>query len=166
MVSARMAQTLLNAATPGPWRMDLQRERDAVHIDAPRGDSRIGHDSWEGLAIVYGCEDDRRAGDAAANGNASLICAAHDLAQTVVQLHAEVERMRNIADRYGAESSLFARKLEEAQKARRLAASAERARIIALLAELAEATRDWDGRETVVSSTYRNAILATLEAEP
>lgn len=138
MVSAHRAQKLLDAATPGPWWMDLQRERDAIHIDAPRGDSRIGHDSWEGLAIVYGCEDDRRAGDAAANGNASLICAAHDLAASVVALHAEVER----------------------------AASAERARIIALLAELAEATRDWDGRETVVSSTYRNAILATLEAAP
>ena len=94
MVSARMAQTLLDAATPGPWLLEMYRERDAIHIDAPRGDSRIGHDSWDGLAIVYGCEDHPRAGDAAAHGNASLICAAHDLARTVVELHAEVERLR------------------------------------------------------------------------
>ena len=95
MVSARRAQTLLDAATPGPWRMDLQRERDAIHIDAPRGDSRIGHDSWEGLAIAYGCEDHPIQGKRAAYGNASLICAAHDLAQTVVALHAEVERLKS-----------------------------------------------------------------------
>ena len=95
MVSARRAQTLLDAATPGPWRMDLQRERDAIHIDAPRGDGRVWHDAWEGLAIVYGCEYDRRSGYAAAHGNASLICAAHDLAQTVVALHAEVERLKS-----------------------------------------------------------------------
>jgi hypothetical protein len=139
MVSARWAQTLLDAATPGPWRMDLCRERDAIHIDAPNGDGRIGHDAWEGLAIVYGCEDYRRAGDAAAHGNASLICAAHDLAQTVVALHAEVERLRHIADRYGAESSLFARKMEQAQKAHRLAASAERGRIVAWLRAWADA---------------------------
>lgn len=98
MVSAHWAQHLLNAATPGPWTMDLHRERHAIHIDAPRGDSRIGHDSWEGLAIVYGCEDHPRAGYAAAHGNASLICAAHDLAQTVVQLHAEVERLRALLE--------------------------------------------------------------------
>lgn len=98
MVSARMAQTLLDAATPGPWRMDLHRERDAIHIDAPRGDKRIGHDSWEGLAVVYGCEDYARAGYTAAHGNASLICAAHDLARTVVELHAEVERLRALLE--------------------------------------------------------------------
>jgi len=129
MVSARRAQTLLDAATPGPWRMDLHRELYAIHIDAPQGDSRLGHDAWEGLAVVYGCEYDRRSGYAAAHGNASLICAAHDLAQTVVALHAEVER----------------------------AASAERARIIALLTERANATREHDGRESSVSLTYRQA---------
>ena len=51
-----------------------------------------GYDTFD--SCVYGCKDDRRAGDAAAHGNASLICAAHDLAQTVVQLHAEVEYLR------------------------------------------------------------------------
>lgn len=93
MVSAAKAQELLDAATPGPWVMDTWRERDAVHIDAPRGDERIGHDSWQGLAIVYGCEDDQH-GDMVMHDNASLICAAHDLARTVVELHAEVERLR------------------------------------------------------------------------
>lgn len=37
------------------------------------------------------------------------------------------------------------------------AAEAERERIVALLAERAETTRDWDGRETVVSLTYCQA---------
>lgn len=94
MVSAHWAQTLMDAATPGPWRMDPHSERDAIYINAPYGDSRIGHDSWEGMAVVYGCEDNPRPGERAAHGNASLICAAHDLAQTVVDLHAEVERLR------------------------------------------------------------------------
>ena len=98
MVSARRAQTLLDAATPGPWQMNWYRERDAVHIDAPHGDSRIGHDSWEGLAIAYGCEDSPIQGKRAAYGNASLICAAHDLARTVVELHAEMERLRALLE--------------------------------------------------------------------
>ena len=74
-----------------------------------------------------------------------------------MDLHAEVERLRNMADRYGAESSLFARKMEGAQKACRLAASAERARIVALLTERANATHEHDGRESSVSLTYRQA---------
>ena len=129
MVSARRAQTLLDAATPGPWRMDLHRERDAIHIDAPRGDGRIWHDAWEGLAIVYGCEDHPIQGKRVAHGNASLICSAHDLAQTVVALHAEVKR----------------------------AAADERAYILTLLTERANATREHDGRESPVSLTYRQA---------
>ena len=95
MVSAHWAQKLLDAATPRPWRMDLHRERDAIHIDAPHGDGRVWHDAWEGLAIVYGCEDHPIQGKRVAHGNASLICAAHDLAQTVVALHAEVERLKS-----------------------------------------------------------------------
>ena len=98
MVSAHWAQTLLDAATPGPWRMEMYRERDAVHIDAPHGDARIGHDSWYGLAIAYGCEDNPLPGERAAHGNASLICAAHDLARTVVELYAEVERLRALLE--------------------------------------------------------------------
>ena len=40
----------------------------------------------------------------------------------------------------------------------------ERNRIIALLTERADATREWDGRETAVSLTYRKAIEA-IQAE-
>ena len=70
--------------------------------------------------------------------DAELAAAAPDLAASVVALHAEVER----------------------------AASAERARIVALLTEMAEATRGLDGRETVASFAYRSAILGVLELTP
>lgn len=98
MVTAAWAQTLLDAATPGPWKMDHTAERDAIHIDAPRGEERIGHNYWDGFIVCYGNQCNPRAGDAVAHGNASLICAAHDLAQTVVELHAEVERLRALLE--------------------------------------------------------------------
>lgn len=44
-------------------------------------------------------------------------------------------------------------------------AESERARIVALLTERAEATREWDGRETAVSLTYRKAIEAIQTEE-
>lgn len=93
-ISAQKAARLLAAATPGPWTQDLAREPDAVHLDAPNGDARIDLDSWEGLVAVYGREDEPKAGMRVARGNADLICAAHDLAASVVVLHAEVERLR------------------------------------------------------------------------
>jgi hypothetical protein len=52
----------------------------------------------------------------------------------------------------------------DAKCARKRGVAAERNRIIALLTERAEATREPDGRETAVSLTYRKAIEA-IQAE-
>ena len=52
----------------------------------------------------------------------------------------------------------------DAKRARKRGITAERNRIIALLTERAEATREWDGQETAVSLTYRKAIEA-IQAE-
>lgn len=92
IISAGEATTLLANATPGPWRAAKTREPYAIHFDAPKGDRRIGLQEWESLAITYGSEDMPRAGMAVARANASLICAAHDLAETVIWLHQFIDR--------------------------------------------------------------------------
>lgn len=92
IISAGEAATLLANATPGPWRAAKTREPYAIHFDAPKGDRRIGLQEWESLAITYGSEDMPRAGMAIARANAALICAAHQLAETVVWLHQFIDR--------------------------------------------------------------------------
>jgi hypothetical protein len=116
MFTAAEARELLEAATPGPWMYDWRG-----HEDGAPGD----------LWHTGGC-----GGPLTREADWDLAAQAPDLAQTVVQLHAEVER----------------------------AASAERARIVALLTERAEATREHDGRESSVSLTYRQAaaLIAAL----
>lgn len=51
------------------------------------------------------------------------------------------------------------------ERAHKRGVAAERNRIIALLTERAEATREWDGQETAVSLTYRKAIEAIQTKE-
>lgn len=53
----------------------------------------------------------------------------------------------------------------DAKRAHKRGVAAERGRIVALLTERAEATREWDGRETAVSLTYRKAIEAIQTEE-
>jgi len=110
-IDAQRARELLAAATPGPWGQDDACGHFEVHIYAPKGEPRLSMNYWESLVIVHGNEDQPRIGYQVAWGNADLICNAHDLAQTVVDLHAEVER----------------------------AASAERGRIVAWLRAWADA---------------------------
>jgi hypothetical protein len=93
IITAEEARALVQAATPGPWTW-IERGPHAVGIDAPSGERRLDYVTWESLAVVHGSEDDPRAGLDVARRNADLICAAHDLAQTVVDLHAEVKSLR------------------------------------------------------------------------
>jgi hypothetical protein len=100
-IDAQRARELLAAATPGPWGQDDACGLFEVHIYAPKGEPRLSMDYWESLVIVHGNEDQPRIGYQVAWGNASLICAAHDLAQTVVDLHAEVEALRALLEDRG-----------------------------------------------------------------
>jgi uncharacterized protein YceH (UPF0502 family) len=96
-ITATEARALVQAATPGPWTW-IERGPHAVGIDAPSGERRLEYVTWESLALVHGSEDDPRAGLDVARRNADLICAAHDLAETVVALQAEVARLRELVD--------------------------------------------------------------------
>ena len=92
-MTADQARALVQSATPGPWTW-IECGPHAVGIDAPSGERRLEHVTWESLAVVHGSEDDPRAGLHVARRNAELICAAHDLAETVVALEAKVARLR------------------------------------------------------------------------
>jgi len=126
-------------------RIITAEEARALREAATPGPWHVGRsalcDCWRPCANVYADQGEdvtRPCRSEVSDGDAPLLAAAPDLAATVEALHAEVER----------------------------AASAERARIVALLAEMAEATRGLDGRETVASFAYRSAILGVLELTP
>lgn len=99
LISAARAKHLLEGATPGRWHVDPPNYRDQVtRISAPHGDGRLHYDRWEGLAEVYGQEDNPERGTEAMVGNANLIASAPDLARTVLVLSAEIARaLRDIA---------------------------------------------------------------------
>lgn len=149
MISAEEARTLTEAATPGPWAVDERVACVGIVAPALTRLPGLGRDYpgviafWHppiGVALdeCYPRWSHDRPGDLA------LLAAAPDLAATVVTLHAEVERVRS--DDYAQ-----ARRIADA------AIAAERARIVALLRERADATREHDGRESVVSASYRLA---------
>lgn len=61
--------------TPGPWAA-RRVSRQEWHIDAPNGDPLLGHWAWQGLAAVYGNDDNKVAGSQVAKANARLIASA------------------------------------------------------------------------------------------
>ncbi len=58
--------------TPGPWE-PKRIESQLWEIDAPNGDPLLGHWAWQGLAAVYGNDDNKVAGSQVAKANARLI---------------------------------------------------------------------------------------------
>ena len=61
--------------TPGPWE-PKRIESQQWEIDAPNGDPLLGHRAWQGLAAVYGNDDNKVAGSQVAKANARLIASA------------------------------------------------------------------------------------------
>ncbi len=61
--------------TPGPWE-PKRIESQQWEIDAPNGDPLLGHWAWQGLAAVYGNDDNKVAGSQVAKANARLIASA------------------------------------------------------------------------------------------
>lgn len=63
--------------TPGPWRV---KKKDGQSAYICSGDEpRLGYSQWDGLAVVYGSDDDPRIGSKVMSANASLIAAAPGL---------------------------------------------------------------------------------------
>jgi len=71
-------ETIMSECTPGPWVARKVTEQEWA-IDAPHGDPVIGHDGWNALAVVYGCDDNPIEGRIVAEANARLIAAAPDM---------------------------------------------------------------------------------------
>ncbi len=61
--------------TPGPWE-PKRIESQQWEIDAPNGDPLLGYRAWQGLAAVYGNDDNKVAGSQVAKANAHLIASA------------------------------------------------------------------------------------------
>ncbi len=61
--------------TPGPWE-PKRIESQQWEIDAPNGDPLLGYRAWQGLAAVYGNDDNKVAGSQVAKANAHLIATA------------------------------------------------------------------------------------------
>lgn len=98
--------------------------------------------------------------------DAELAAAAPDLAASVVALHADVERLRDIADLSASNAGLYAYRMEQAQKARCLAAATERARIVAWLKEGADKAHARGNEPYGDALLNASRILETSEATP
>ena len=75
--------------TPGPWVAQSQADPQVWSINAPIGDANIGHKTWDGLAVVYGCDERPLTGAAVAAANAHLIAAAPDLYEALYEMAAQ-----------------------------------------------------------------------------
>lgn len=74
----------MSAHTPGPW-VAARKSSQCWTIDAPNGDPTIGYSAWQALAVVYGCDDDRNAGEEVAKANARLIASAPELLAACIE---------------------------------------------------------------------------------
>lgn len=107
-VTAERAQALRNAASKGPWaaRKHYVWDGSDYGIDGPEGPVAY----WEEAR----CYDSGSSFYGIAEGDARLIAAAPDLADEVVALSAEVERLRQCFERaYAARSNMTVERLHE-----------------------------------------------------
>lgn len=73
--------------TPGPWTAVRPSERSQEwEINAPKGCPHLGYTAWNGLAVVYGSDDEKRLGQDVAEANARLIAAAPAMHEALIQV--------------------------------------------------------------------------------
>lgn len=99
LISPDFARRLLASATPGRWHVGPPDYAGQVtDICAAHGDPRLLLKGWQGLAQVYGQEDNPDRGAEVMVSNANLIASAPDLAATVIALSSNLaEALRQIA---------------------------------------------------------------------
>lgn len=73
--------------TPGPWVVGRKLDYgQSILIDAENGEPSLHYSSWQGLAIVHGCDDSPIKGPEVAEANARLISAAPELLEALREL--------------------------------------------------------------------------------
>lgn len=68
--------------TPGPWSYRKVPRKQEWEINTWRCPN-VGHESWTGMSVVFGCDDDPEMGKVVGEANARLIAAAPDLLEAV-----------------------------------------------------------------------------------
>ncbi len=71
--------------TPGPWIVGKPKGQETP-IHAKAGDPTLGCTSWEGFALVYGCDDSPEKGRKVMQANALLIADAPQLFEALDEL--------------------------------------------------------------------------------
>lgn len=80
--------------TPGPWVVGSSDFLDQwVCIDAPSGDPDLDYESWEGIAMAYGCHESPSKGLKKAKANAMLLSAAPELLDALEELIAATQHL-------------------------------------------------------------------------
>ncbi len=69
---------MMSKHTPGPWSYRKVPRKQEWEIDTKRCPN-LGHESWTGMSVVFGCDDYPKMGKIAGEANARLIAAAPDL---------------------------------------------------------------------------------------
>lgn len=70
--------------TPGPWAVGKWKDGQEVYIDAPNGEPEFKTSRWEGLAVVFGSDDeDSEMAHRKCEANANLIAAAPGLLEAL-----------------------------------------------------------------------------------
>lgn len=78
----------MSGHTPGPWAVG---KPDGQSVEINTGtEPRLFYDSWKGMAIVHGCNDEPETGSDVMLANARLIAAAPDLLKALQELTDEL----------------------------------------------------------------------------
>ncbi len=76
------AEMKMSKHTPGPWSYRKVPRKQEWEIDTKRCPN-LGHESWTGMSVVFGCDDYPKMGKIVGEANARLIAAAPELLEAL-----------------------------------------------------------------------------------